>query len=208
MKIIFGLGNPGKEYINTRHNIGFQLLDFICNKKNISFLRNKFNAEVAEYIVDNDKVLLVKPLSYMNLSGSVISKFVSFYKVDLDDILVIHDDLDLEFGKVKFVYNSSSGGHNGIKDIERCLGTRDYLRLKIGISNNKDIETKDYVLGKFTTDEYEKIQKSINVISENFENIISKKFDKILSVDKNLVNVIDDFCTMDRNMLMNKYNRK
>ncbi|MBQ6495298.1 MAG: aminoacyl-tRNA hydrolase [Bacilli bacterium] len=186
MKIIFGLGNPGKEYINTRHNIGFQLLDFICNKKNISFLRNKFNAEVAEYIVDNDKVLLVKPLSYMNLSGSVISKFVSFYKVDLDDILVIHDDLDLEFGKVKFVYNSSSGGHNGIKDIERCLGTRDYLRLKIGISNNKDIETKDYVLGKFTEDE-------LNVL---------------LSVDKNLVNVIDDFCTMDRNMLMNKYNRK
>ena len=116
----------------------------------------------------------------------MIDLFLSFYKVDLDDILVIHDDLDLEFGKVKFVYNSSSGGHNGIKDIERCLGTRDYLRLKIGISNNKDIETKDYVLGKFTEDE-------LNVL---------------LSVDKNLVNVIDDFCTMDRNMLMNKYNRK
>ena len=122
----------------------------------------------------------------MNNSGEVVSKFVSFYKVDLDDILVIHDDLDLEFCKVKFVYDSRSGGHNGIKDIERCLGSRNYLRLKIGISNNKDIDTKDYVLSKFTEEEK----------------------NSLLLVDKDLVNVIDDFCTLDRNKLMNKYNRK
>lgn len=181
MKIIFGLGNPGKEYINTRHNIGFQLLDFICNKKNISFLRNKFNAEVAEYIVDNDKVLLVKPLSYMNLSGSVISKFVSFYKVDLDDILVIHDDLDLEFGKVKFVYNSSSGGHNGIKDIERCLGTRDYLRLKIGISNNKNYDTKDYVLGKFSSDDIKVLDDILSKMPVIFKDYLSLSFIELMN---------------------------
>lgn len=186
MKIVFGLGNPGKNYVNTRHNLGYQLLDYICNKKNSSFLRNKFDANVCELNINNEKVLLVKPLSYMNLSGEVVSKFVSYYKVDLDDILVIHDDLDLDFGRIKFVYNSSSGGHNGIKDIERCLGSKKYLRLKIGISNNKDIDTKDYVLGKFTEEE----------------------LNNLLSIDKNLVNVIDDFCIMSRNELMCKYNHK
>ena len=186
MKLIVGLGNPGSEYENTRHNIGFQLLDFIVKNKEIHFLRNKFNGEYAETFINGEKVILLKPLSFMNLSGSVVEKFVSFYKIDIHDILVIHDDLDMNFGRIKIVNNSSSGGHNGIKDIEKCLGTKNYARLKIGIANDKSMDTKDYVLGQFTEEERKILQ----------------------IVDKSLVNVIDDFCTMSLDQLMSKYNHK
>lgn len=186
MKLIVGLGNPGSEYENTRHNIGFQLLDFIAKNKEFQFLRNKFNGEYAETFINGEKVILLKPLSFMNLSGSVVEKFVSFYKIDIHDILVIHDDLDMNFGRIKIVNNSSSGGHNGIKDIEKCLGTKNYARLKIGIANDKSMDTKDYVLGQFTEEERKILQ----------------------IVDKSLVNVIDDFCTMSLDQLMSKYNHK
>ena len=186
MKLIVGLGNPGVDYMNTRHNVGFQLLDYIVKNKDVAFIRNKFNGSYAEMSINGEKVILLKPLSYMNLSGGVVQKFVSFYKIDLQDILIIHDDLDMNFGRVKIVFDSTSGGHNGIKDIERCLGSRKYARLKIGIAHDKSIDTKDYVLGKFTNEEK----------------------DILLSVDKNLVNVIDDFCTMSLDKLMSKYNRK
>lgn len=184
MKLIVGLGNPGKEYENTRHNIGFQLLDYISNKQSISFNQEKFNAKYTECIINGEKVIMIKPLSYMNLSGSVVAKFVSFYKIDVKDILVIQDDLDMSVGRVKIVTNSSSGGHNGIKDIERCLGTREYCRLKIGIAKDKSIDTKDYVLGNFNDDD---------------KKILNDVYDKLSSV-------VDDFCNLDINRLMNKYN--
>ena len=186
MKLIVGLGNPGKNYENTRHNIGFQLLDFIAYKKGLDFSKEKFNGKYLEYNVNGEKVILVKPLSYMNLSGSVVSSFVNFYKIDVKDILVIQDDLDMSFGRVKIVNNSSSGGHNGIKDIEKLLGSREYARLKIGISNDKELDTKDYVLGKFSKEETE--------ILNNIYN--------------NLVNVIDDFCNISLDLLKGKYNNK
>ncbi|MBR3161391.1 MAG: aminoacyl-tRNA hydrolase [Bacilli bacterium] len=186
MKLIFGLGNPGKRYENTRHNIGYMLVDLIASKKGIIFKSSKFNADVAEYNYGNEKIILVKPLSFMNLSGTVIRKMVNYYKVELYDIMVIHDDLDMDFGRIKFVNNSSSGGHNGIKDIERNINSKDYLRLKIGISKNDDVDTKDYVLGKFDKEEMGKL----NVVLEN------------------LVGIVDDFCDMDIEMLKSKYNRK
>ena len=186
MKLIVGLGNPGKNYENTRHNIGFQLLDFIADKKGLDFSKEKFNGKYLEYNVNGEKVILVKPLSYMNLSGSVVSGFVNFYKIDIKDILVIQDDLDMHFGRVKIVNNSSSGGHNGIKDIEKFLGSREYARLKIGISNDKELDTKDYVLGKFSKEE-----------TETLNNIYN-----------NLVNVVDDFCSISLDLLKGKYNNK
>lgn len=186
MKLIVGLGNPGREYEKTRHNIGFQLLDYIAGDKNLDFNRHKFNALCVDTVINGEKVILVKPLSYMNLSGSVVSSFVNFYKISLEDILIIQDDLDMSLGKIKIVYNSSSGGHNGIKDIERCLGSREYARLKIGIANDKSLDTRDYVLGRFSMEEQ-----------------------GILDADyKKLVNVIDDFCAMSLDRLMNKYNNK
>lgn len=186
MKLVVGLGNPGREYENTRHNVGFQLLDYIAVNKGLEFSRNKFNSEYLETNINGEKVFFVKPLSYMNLSGSVVSKFVSFYKINLDDILIIQDDLDMNFGKIRIVYNSSSGGHNGIKDIERCLGTKKYARLKIGIANDKSIDTKDYVLGKFSDEEKK-------VLEEDY---------------KKLKNIVDDFCDIGMDRLMSKYNNK
>ncbi len=186
MKLIVGLGNPGKEYTNTRHNIGFQLLDYLADMKGVSFQKTKFNGEYAETIINGEKVLLVKPLSYMNLSGGVVSKFVSFYKISLDDILVIQDDLDMRFGRVKIVYDSSSGGHNGIKDIEKFLGSKKYTRLKIGIAHDREMDTKDYVLGSFSEQE----QKELSHIYQG------------------LTNIIDDFCSISLVNLMSKYNHK
>lgn len=186
MKLIVGLGNPGREYEHTRHNVGFELLDYIAKDKGEVISKNKFNGDFVDIIVNGERVLLVKPLSYMNLSGGVVRKFMDFYKIGLDDILVVHDDLDMSCGKIKIVYNSSSGGHNGIKDIEKCLGSRGYARLKIGIANNKEMDTKDYVLGKFSLEE---------------QHILREDYQK-------LVHVIDDFCSMSLDKLMSKYNNK
>lgn len=170
MKLVVGLGNPGKEYINTRHNIGFELIDFIAKKENYTFkFDKKFNCEIADTSIDGEKVIIIKPYSFMNLSGSVVSKIISFYDIDINDILVIQDDLDMEFGKIRISYDSSSGGHNGIKNISECLGSQKYIRLKIGISNDKEIDTKDYVLGKFSKEEKEKLVH----IYEKIDNILS-----------------------------------
>ena len=171
MKLIIGLGNPGSEYVDTRHNIGYQLLDVIAENKNIVFDKKKYNALYTVYRYKDEKILLVKPLSYMNLSGVVVKKFVDYFKVSLDNLLVIHDDLDMSFGRIKFVYNSTDGGHNGIKDIENQLASKSYLRLKIGISNDKSIDTKNYVLGKFSKEEKEKlnlIYDSLKYVSDDF----------------------------------------
>ena len=185
MKLVVGLGNPGNEYSKTRHNIGFQLLDYIANCNNIEFKSdNKFNAECATYMVNGEKVQLIKPLSYMNLSGTVVGKYANFYNIDSSDILVIQDDLDMDFGKIRILYDSTSGGHNGIKNIIECLGTKEFTRLKIGISNNKNYDTKDYVLGKFSKEE-----------SEMLTNIYS-----------NLENIINDFISLDTDKLKQKYN--
>ena len=184
MKMIVGLGNPGKEYENTRHNMGFIVLDNFAKSLGISIDKNKFNALYKDLFVAGEKVLLVKPLSYMNLSGEVVQKFSNYYDVDYSDILVISDDLDLDFLDYRLRLFGSSGGHNGLKDIERCLGSNHFKRFRIGISNNKNINTKEYVLGKF---------------SKNDINSIDKFLPKT-------VDILNDFVTMDFEKLMSKYN--
>ena len=186
MKLIVGLGNPGKEYEKTRHNIGFSLLDVIADDKGLNFDSEKFNAKYTELNIHGERVILIKPLSYMNLSGIVVRKYMDYFKISKDDILVIQDDLDMILGKIKFVYNSSSGGHNGIKNIEEQISTREYVRLKIGISNNKDVDTRDYVLAKFSKSDLE---------------ILDNTYSK-------LINLPEDFIKLDKNALMSKYNNK
>jgi len=186
VKLIVGLGNPGQEYEKTRHNIGFMIIDNYLAKKGIINKKNKFDGEYAEIKSDNEKIILLKPLKYINLSGEVIKKYISFYKISIEDILIIHDDLDLVCGTYKLRYKGSSGGHNGLKNIEKEIGTNEYKRLRVGISNNKEINTVDYVLGKLKQDEIEKIKTVIN-ISEA---------------------IIDDFLKLSFTNLMNKYNHK
>lgn len=187
MKLIVGLGNPGKEYENTRHNIGFMAVDYYISKKCImDNWKNKFNGSYLETNIKGEKVIFLKPLSYMNLSGSVVSQFVNFYKLSVDDIMVISDDLDLLTGNYKLKSKGSCGGHNGLRDIERCLGTDEYKRLKVGISKDKEIDTKDYVLGKISKDDM-------------------KIYDELFNT---LVDVIDDFFVLSFGDLMSKYNSK
>lgn len=187
MKLVVGLGNPGKEYENTRHNVGFMVMDNYILKKNIcENWKNKFNGLYLETNIKDEKVIFLKPQSYMNLSGSVVSQFVNFFKIDIDDILVISDDLDLLTGNFKLKSKGSCGGHNGLRDIERCLGTSAYKRLKVGISKDKSVDTKDYVLGRFSKEDIEVYNGIFN----------------------DLVGVIDDFFNLPFGDLMSKYNSK
>ena len=184
MKLIVGLGNPGREYAKTRHNVGFMILDNYCEKNNLYFDSSKFNGLYSQTIINNEKIIFLKPQKYMNLSGEVVRDFMHYFKIDIKDILIINDDLDIKMGKYKLKANGSSGGHNGLKNIGEQLGTFEYKRLKIGISNNKKMETKDYVLGNFNNEE-------INILN---------------SIIKLSENIINDFVNMSFDLLMTKYN--
>ena len=186
MKLIVGLGNPGKEYENTRHNIGFICIDHYVKTKKIDDFKEKFNGLYTKFLYNNEQIILLKPLSYMNLSGTVVSKYVNYYKIKPNDILVIHDDLDMPTGKIKLKANSSSGGHNGIKNIIEELQTPYFNHLKIGISKDSRMEVKDYVLGKFKEEEIEILNNTI----------------------KTTDNIIDDYLQLNFDKLMNKYNSK
>lgn len=187
MKLIVGLGNPGRDYNNTRHNVGFNVIDLLVKKYGLSFNENKkFNALECCFNLNGEKVIFVKPLTYMNLSGSSVALYVNYYNIELSDILIIHDDLDMVLGKIRFVFDSSSGGHNGIKDIINKLGSQRFSRLKIGISNDKAVDTKDYVLGKFSNDE-------IKILNNSYEK---------------LYDLVEDFILYDFNALKQIYNNK
>lgn len=179
MKLIVGLGNPGKDYQNTRHNVGFLVLD---NYLNTSDWKEKFNALYHEERIEGDKVIFVKPLTYMNLSGDAVVKYVNYFDVNIDDILVIHDDLDLPFSTYKLKKNSSAGGHNGIKSIINRLGNQSFARLKVGVSHDRSVDTKDYVLGNFSKKEkeqFEVMQKDFNKIIESF---VSDGIDRTMNI--------------------------
>lgn len=187
MKLIVGLGNPGKEYQNTRHNVGFMFLDFYINKKNVSdSWSNKFDGLFLTTTLNGEKVFFLKPSTFMNLSGNSVKKVIDYYKLNINDILVISDDLDLKLGNYKLRLNGSCGGHNGLRSIEKCLSSSDYKRLKIGISNDKNIDTKDYVLGSFNSLE-------INTLNNLFNDLSF---------------VLDDYFCLTFSELMNKYNHK
>ena len=181
MKLIVGLGNPGREYQNTRHNIGFIFLDNYAKEKNIKIDKKKFNGLYNEITVDNEKVVLLKPQSFMNLSGEVVIKYVNYFKIDIDEILVINDDLDLNFGKIRLRPSGSSGGHNGLKNIILHLNSDNFKRLKVGISNNKLMDTKDYVLGKFSKEEKDTLDELKDEINELLDDFIKLDFDRLMS---------------------------
>ena len=188
MKLVVGLGNPGKEYEKTRHNVGFMVIDNYIEHINISDneWKKKFNSLYLQTDIRGEKVIFMKPLTYMNLSGQAVKEVVDYFKIDISDILVVSDDLDLLVGNFKLREAGSSGGHNGLKNIELNLKSDKYKRLKIGISNLKSIDTKDYVLGKISSEEQE---------------ILTIVKDKVISI-------MSDFLIMDFSSLMNKYNKK
>ena len=182
--MIVGIGNPGKEYEKTRHNAGFMILDNYAKEKEINDFKKKFNGLYATFMHNNDTIVLLKPQSYMNLSGTVIKKFASFYKIKPEDILVIQDDMDLPVGKIKIKFKGSSGGHNGIKNIIENLKTEVFPRFKVGIGKDENINYMNYVVGKFSKSDLETISKIFAFSS----------------------NIIDDFLDHDIEKVMSKYN--
>ncbi len=178
MKLIVGLGNPGKEYENTRHNIGFMVIDnYLKNEK----FKTKFNGMYLKKVINNEEVIFLKPLSYMNLSGEVVKKYVDYFKINLNDLLIISDDLDMPCFKIKLKYKGSSGGHNGLKNIIQNMNTEEFKRLKIGISNNLNIDTKSYVLSKFNQEELEKLHKKFEITNNIINDFINLDFEKVMS---------------------------
>ena len=186
MKLIAGLGNPGKDYESTRHNAGFRFIDEYAKSQNLTFNKEKFGGLYTQFNYNGEKVILLKPCKFINLSGEVIYNFMNFYKINIEDLLVIVDDMDTPAGILKIKAKGSSGGHNGLKNIENHLKTKEYKRIKIGISNDKNIDKINYVIGRISKEELDKINK-VNVLAKD---------------------IITDYLTMPFDNLMNKYNRK
>lgn len=147
--LVCGLGNPGKEYENTRHNMGFLVVDKLATKNNIQFKQNERDYVLVNFSVAGKKIFLMKPLSYMNNSGIPLQKVMSYYKIDAQRLIVVHDELDIEPGRIKLTFNGGSGGHNGIRSIISHLNTKEFYRLKVGIGKPKDpIPTEKWVLSE------------------------------------------------------------
>jgi PTH1 family peptidyl-tRNA hydrolase len=155
MKLIVGLGNPGSEYQSTRHNMGFAAIDYISEKQGIPVKKSKHQALIGEGTLGGERVVLVKPMTYMNLSGDAVSALARWYKVEPADILVIYDDMDLPVGQMRLRPSGSAGGHNGMKSIILRLSSDQFPRLRIGIGRRENNDTIDYVLGKLNSEEQE-----------------------------------------------------
>ena len=186
MKVIVGLGNPGKKYEKTRHNIGFIVVDSLRKKYGVSDEREKFQALVSEKNIDGEKVIFLKPQTFMNLSGNSVIEIVKFYKLNSkEDIIVVYDDMDLPFGDIRVKEKGSSGGHNGIKSIISHVG-EEFIRVKCGIGSKKD-DAVEHVLGEFSQSEQKELDEKIKEI----ENCI-----------------IDIVTVRDMNKIMQNYNKK
>lgn len=166
MKLICGLGNPGEEYKNTRHNAGFLFIDKFAESLNVSGFKKKndFNALIAECGEGSDKVILAKPLTFMNRSGDALSRIANFYKIHAGDIFIVYDDIDLPLGSIRFRKNGSAGTHNGMKSIIANLGSQDFPRLRLGIESrtNKNFPLDAFVLSRFTGEEMDIFNKSVD----------------------------------------------
>ena len=182
MKLIVGLGNFGKEYKNTRHNIGFMALDYYAKKNNLTLDKKKFKGLYTETIINNEKVILLEPQTYMNLSGTCMRDFILYFHIDIKDVLVIYDDMDLDIGSLRLREKGSAGGHNGIKNIIENIKTSDFKRVRVGISKDKDRNVIDYVLGKFSEEEKKIIDEKIEKISNLIEDFIKYDFNKLMSM--------------------------
>ncbi len=179
MKLVIGLGNPEKKYEKTRHNIGFRIVDEFARHNSVTFqTKDRFKAHIAEFNLGREKVVLVKPTTYYNLSGEAVRALVDFYKIDNDDILVVHDDIALPFGSLRTRVSGSDAGNNGMKSIIEHFGP-DIKRIRVGTSNDKlgRVETANFVLGKFTLKETLSLKEIFKKTTRIIERFIDGQFD-------------------------------
>src|SRR5262249_12717146 len=165
-KLVVGLGNPGSRYAGTRHNVGYAVVDFLAESPRAGPFQSRFQAQVAELIEEPHKVLLVKPETFMNLSGRCVRQLVDFYQVPLEDLLVVCDDINLPLGKLRARARGTHGGHNGLRDIQNHLGTTDYARLRVGVGAPPEEGAVDYVLGRFRPGERPVIEEAVQTAAQ------------------------------------------
>lgn len=166
MKLIVGLGNPGKKYENTRHNTGFAVIDKTLAKLNVELDKNKFNADYTMINRNGEKIYILKPLTYMNLSGEAVAPFMKYFNIEPEDLVVVHDDLDLPVGKIRLRQSGSCGGQNGMRNIIGLLGDSNIKRIRVGIGKDPLIPVVDYVLGKTKKEDLEVYNQALDKASD------------------------------------------
>lgn len=174
MKLVIGLGNPGEKYKGTRHNIGFITVDEMAYQEHLTFDKALFDATFVQTTVNGEKVILMKPLTYMNLSGEAVRPLMNYYKIAVEDIVVIYDDMDLPVGKIRLRQKGSAGGHNGVKSIISCLGTDQFNRIKVGVGRPAPGRSVvNHVLARFEKEEQEDmiqaVSKSVDAVRDWIE---------------------------------------
>lgn len=185
MKIIIGLGNPGRQYEDTRHNAGFMVVDKFADKHGVDISKARFNALLGEVFVNGEKVVLVKPMTYMNNSGQAVGEVLNFYKPDLEDIIVVVDDIEIELGMLRIRAKNGKGTHNGLKSIFAHLKTDDYAKMKLGVGKFKrDMDLADFVLARPSKED-----------DEIIDNLIDRA-----------VEALDEFTVSPIDIVMNKFN--
>lgn len=170
MKLIAGLGNVGDKYLFTRHNAGFMVVDKLAYEKNVEFRQeSKLKCFLAKFKINGEYIILIKPTTFMNLSGEAVSAVMNYYKIEKKDVLIIYDDISLDLGKIRFRANGSDGGHNGIKSIIKHLGTKDFDRIKVGIGPQPPIPSEAFVLQNFSKEQMDDLKQTIKRTVEAVE---------------------------------------
>jgi len=184
MFIIVGLGNPGKDYENTRHNVGFDAIDELVDKYNVPESGIQSKAKVGKGVMDGQKILLAKPLTFMNLSGEAVRGLVDYYKVDPEsELLIIYDDISLEPGNIRIRKKGSAGGHNGIKSIIQHLGTQNFQRIKIGVGEKpKNWDLADYVLSRFSKEDRATVDAAMKNVAHAASLIVQGEIDEAMNL--------------------------
>src|SRR5690625_4396802 len=182
MKCIVGLGNPGRKYKDTRHNVGFMVIEELRERHKWKLNQSKFNGKYAMEMLNGEKVILLQPQTYMNLSGEAIRPLMNYFNIDLDDLIVIYDDLDLPTGKIRLRQKGGHGGHNGIRSTIDHLGTKEFKRIRIGVGRPVDqMPVVNYVLGKFPKEEEENVTFSINLAADACEAWVTTPFSEVMN---------------------------
>ena len=181
MRLIVGLGNPGAEYAGTRHNVGFEVVEFLSRRHGIPLRKRALRSVMGDGIIEDQRVILARPMTYMNLSGEAVGAITRRYRIPPEDIIVVVDDIALPIGTVRLRLKGSSGGHNGLESIERHLNTQDYPRIRIGVGQARSGHMVDHVLSRFRPDEREPIQESIERAADAIESALKDDFEMAMN---------------------------
>ncbi|MBC6309668.1 aminoacyl-tRNA hydrolase [Listeria sp. FSL L7-1582] len=181
MKMIVGLGNPGKKYERTRHNVGFMVVDELSFRYQTPWKKSKFNGMTSSIVVNGEKMLLVKPLTFMNLSGECVRPLMDYYDISVDDVMIVYDDLDLPTGKIRLRQKGSAGGHNGMKSLIQHLKTQEFNRIRVGVDRPANGDIINYVLGDFPKSEQADIIDAIKKSADAVEAWSNKGFAEVMN---------------------------